>query len=110
MDQTTQPPRIPTGHELYDALMGHIEPELTTEQSPLLDERYKNETLPERVSRLQRYELAFERYETAEKEYLATLQTQVSRYKKETAKRVEVEERAREDNLLGSIVQSFASA
>ncbi len=107
---TAAPPHIPTGQELYDALMGNIEPELTSQGSLALEQTYQNETPEDREQRLNRYDLAFDRYEQAETEYLAMLQEQVNRYKREASTRAEMDSRESDENVLGSLLQSFQSA
>jgi hypothetical protein len=97
------PPAIPTGQELYDALMGHIEPELTTEGQETLAEKYKGETPEEQEERKKRYELAFERYEQAYQDYIQTLQAQVERYRRNSFQHVELEDRVEEEGLLGRL-------
>lgn len=91
---------IPTGQELYDAIMGHIEPELTTGCLPVLEEKYVDETPEEQAKRTQRYELAFERYDLAYEGYIQTLQTQVDRYRRHSFAKVEVEDRQEEEGFL----------
>lgn len=107
--QAPEPPPIPTGRELYDSIMGHIEPELTTAALPLLVEHYQSETPGEAAVRKQRYELAFERYEQAYSGYIQTLQTQADRYRRESFACVELKSRERDegflDRLHGAILQ-----
>ncbi|MBI3619406.1 hypothetical protein HY213_05235 [Candidatus Peregrinibacteria bacterium] len=103
-----QPLRIPTGQELYDMLMGHIEPELTTQGIKDLDEKYKNETPQENAIRKQRYQLAVDRYQQAYEGYMQTLDAQVQRYKRATFGQVEIEDREREEGTLQNLLQAFA--
>ncbi len=101
------PPSIPTGQELYDAIMRNIEPELTSAESANLEKKYQGETPDQKQRRMQRYQLALDQYDRAYSEYIETLQTQVTRYKKQSLAEAEVEDRARDENLLGSIAQAF---
>ena len=103
----TQPqrPSIPTGQELYDQIMGHIEPELTTEGLKLLEAHYKDETPEQLAARKQRYALAFERYDQAYSEYIETLQAQVDRYRRESVRKVEVDDRQQEAGMLDNLSQ-----
>lgn len=111
MDQTQiLPPALPTGRELYDAIMGYIEPELTSEGAKTLAAKYKNESNEERETRLQRYELAFERYEEAYTGYLATLGAQVTRYSREAYSHAEARTRHRESGFLDSLEAQFSQA
>ena len=103
------PPKIPTGQEIFDAIMGHIEPELTTEGLKATVETYKNETLEERKVRKQRYELAFERYEQAYEGYMATLHTQVTRYRRDSFKNAEMEDRQEDAGLMDQLTNNILS-
>lgn len=48
----------PETKALFDAIMGPIEPELTTSVFPTLEEKYMNETPDQKVERLKRYKNA----------------------------------------------------
>ena len=99
------PPKIPTGQEIFDAIMQHIEPELTTEGLKTVDAKYTGEAPAAKEARRKRYTLAFERYEQAYEGYMATLHAQVQRYRRESFDRVETEDRTREDGVLASLGQ-----
>ncbi len=103
----TDPPRIPTGQELFDSIMEHIEPELTSQGVKKLAETYKNETPADQATRKQRYELAFERYEQAYQGYLDTLQAQVERYRHESFRQVELEDQNKEQSVMQRLQQSI---
>lgn len=98
---------IPTGTELYDAIMGEIEPELTSSQLPLLAAKYENESHEERKERLQRFNFAFTLYQRCYDEYLIELKKNANACKdtartlsdKETA----LEQHHAEQNLLDAI-------
>ncbi|NOS68298.1 MAG: hypothetical protein HOO67_08160 [Candidatus Peribacteraceae bacterium] len=105
-----QPPTVPTGRELYDALMSHIEPELVTEYAKTLDEHYKNETPENHTQRMKRYDLAFERYEEAYREYMATLDAQVTRYRKQAFSHTESQDRFAEESVLDQLGNFFQHA
>lgn len=51
--------------DVYDYLMGAIEPELTRAQIPLLDAKYQNETPEQKKARGERYAAAFAQFEHA---------------------------------------------
>lgn len=104
-------PAIPTGRELYDMLMAHIEPELTTEGRKKLAETYANETPENKAKRMKRYALAFERCEKSYQEYLETLDTQVARYRRDVITHAEICDRNDEDgffNQFDVLLQSAA--
>ena len=105
--QPPVPPKIPTGQEVFDAIMGHIEPELTSEGTKMLDERYKNETPEELDTRKKRYVLAYERYEQAYEGYIETLHAQVMRYRHESIVQVEVEDRMEDAKAIDVLSKGF---
>lgn len=49
--------------EIYNLIMGEIEPELTTYILPFLDGWYQSETVEEKQDRVARYERAFEEFQ-----------------------------------------------
>ena len=104
------PPQIPTGQELYDALMAHIEPELTTEGAKSLAAKYQNESPVDRAARKKKYELAFERCQKSYDEYMATLHTQVGRYRRDAFRHAEVEDRSHDSTMLDAIGNYFLKA
>ena len=103
------PPVIPTGQEIFDAIMGQIEPELTTEGIKTLAEKYKNETPANEYERRKRYALAYERYEKAYDETMATLHTQVDRYRRSSFSQVEQEDRANESAAFEALNHQLAA-
>ncbi|OGJ55599.1 hypothetical protein A3D88_00570 [Candidatus Peribacteria bacterium RIFCSPHIGHO2_02_FULL_52_16] len=104
-------PVIPTGQELYDSLMGHIEPDLTTESLKMLEQKYAGETPEQTAVRKQRYDLAFERYDQAYADYVETLHAQAHRYRRQSFVQAEVENREQEGGILNSLHQAmFPSA
>ena len=69
-------PAIPakrSGAEIYNSIMRGIEPELTTDQIPLMKEQYRNETPAQKKQRGERDAKAMEEYE---RRYAAHLQEQ----------------------------------
>lgn len=104
------PPKIPTGRELYDAIMSHIEPDLMTENAKTLDVKYANEAPAEKERRLKRYDLAFERYETAYTEYVAMLDAQVNRYSRQAFAFSELKDRQTDEGFLSRFDSLFQQA
>ncbi len=60
---TQQAVYTPTAQEIYDMIMGAIEPELLSDMLPALDLLYVNETVEEKEARLAWYDIAFETYD-----------------------------------------------
>ena len=108
-DQTTPigPPKIPEGNELYNQLMSKIEPDLMTDQLPLLDEKYKGETPEAAKIRSDRYEKAFAEYDKQLASYLGALGGKVREYQTTARKSVEHEERVKEEQQLTGIEQQM---
>ena len=100
---------IPTGDQLYNMLMSKIEPDLTTDQLPLLDEKYKNETPEQAQVRAQRYEKAFAEYDKQLAAYLATLEAKVHQYQSTARKSLEHEERVKEEQELNTLEQTMTT-
>ena len=102
--------RIPTGDELYNLLMGGIEPDLTTDQLPLLDEKYAAETPEQAKIRAARYEKAFAEYDKQLNAYLAKLEAKVREYQSAARQSVENEERQKEGQALSGIEDAIGAA
>lgn len=101
------PPKIPTGQELYDAIMGHIEPELTSEGLKTLADKYKGESPADFEARKKRYAAAVERYEQAYVGYMEMLHAQVTRFRRDSVAQVELDDRHQDEESLNSLNQSI---
>ncbi|MFH0770046.1 MAG: hypothetical protein V1926_01575 [Candidatus Peregrinibacteria bacterium] len=86
-------PKIPllpkSGKELYDFIMRQIEPELTSDQSPLLNEKYKNETPHQLQERGRRYIKAFDQFNRELQKYREETNGTIAQYKKSLSLDVE---------------------
>lgn len=60
--QTQDPASQAFNEDLYNILMGAIEPDLTTQMIPVLDEVYLGETEQEREKRMERYAAAIDEF------------------------------------------------
>lgn len=103
-----QSPAIPTGQELFDWIMGQIEPELTTAGVKTLAAKYKDETPEQQLARRKRYELAYKRYDEAYTKTVDVLQAQMMRYRRSSFDEVEQESRAREQARLQTLSSAFS--
>lgn len=108
-DATPVFPTIPTGEELYNALMSKIEPDLVTSVLPTLDAKYKGESKEDAAARAKRYEAAFAEYEKQLKAYVAGLQGQVHQYKRAAIQSAEKDERTKEGTELNSLEQAITN-
>ena len=87
--------------------MGHIEPELTSENAKMVDQRYANETAQDHAHRMKRYAHAFERCQKAYDEYMQALDAQVKRYRREAFAYVETKDSAHNDGILDAFSTLF---
>lgn len=101
--------RIPSGSEIYDALMGQIEPELVTSNLDTLDEKYVGETPEARKERYARYDAAYAAYDEAFESWVTELKTSVTQYRRDVLRAAEQESRASEDAQLSSLESQFVS-
>jgi hypothetical protein len=107
--QTITDLQIPSGDDLYNTLMGRIEPDLTTDQLPLLDQKYKGESAEEAKVRAERYEKAFAEYDKQLAEYLAELQGKVREYQLSACRSVEHDDREKEERQLSALESTMDS-
>lgn len=108
--QLPAPPAIPSGEEIYDRIMGQIEPELVTAVLPTLKEKYKDETQEEAKVRAVRYQKAFAEYD---KQYAAYLQSQegaLRSYQMNLGRAVENVARSDEAPHLGDLESAISAA
>lgn len=66
---------------LYDILMGVIEPDLTLEMLPILDEIYKDETAEQHEARMKRYALAMVEFKKRSKKFTQDVKAELSNIK-----------------------------
>lgn len=98
---------LPTGQQVYDALMGEIEPDLLTTSIPLLEEKHKGESDEERSMRYRRYEQAYEQYDQAFAAWSVTLQNAVHDYRREALRSAEEASREKEASALQQLEQAI---
>ena len=103
------PPPIPGGEEVYDRIMGGIEPELTTAQLPLLKEKYANETPEAAKARADRYEKAFQEYDVQYAAFQASQAQGIHSYEKQFMQGVQAVEASVEASKLDQISSAISS-
>ncbi len=94
---------VPSGTDLYDALMFGIEPDLVTVRLPLLEQKYRGESPEEHAARMERYQRAYEEYDRKALEWMAKFRMLVTAYRKEALSRAESREQSKEATLLADI-------
>jgi hypothetical protein len=67
---------------LYDELMRHIEPDLTSKKAKLLEKKYAKETDEEKELRMERYDLAFDFFDIALESFESEILSDVREWKK----------------------------
>lgn len=92
-----KPPPIPGGRELYDSIMGEIEPELTTAGLLALPQTYVNETPDQKRGRAKRYNDAFEEYGRRFQAYNVEWMGQFTTFQRQALKSVEHIDRETDD-------------
>ena len=100
---------MPSGDEIYDALMADIEPDLITTNLPHLDEKYAGETPEQKAARMARYEAAYARYDAVFTEWLANLKGVVNDTRHQALVTAEEKDRGDEQATLDKIMQSFTA-
>jgi hypothetical protein len=99
-----EPPKIPSGKEIYDSIMAKIEPELVSQNLPSLKEKYERENPEERGIRGKRYKAAYKKYDAAFKAYIADLERKVNTYRREALKSAEARDRENELSSLEALL------
>lgn len=109
MDDMSTPiaPVLPSGRQIYDTIMGGIEPELVSSTIDELNERYKDEPPAQKAERKARYEAAFAEYDVRYKAYIHQLGEQVHEYRRASLRSTEERDRRQEDDVLHSLEESF---
>jgi len=100
---------IPSGTDVYDALMGDIDLDLVSVNLPRLDAMYPNETPAEHDARMKRYAAAFEKYAIAFNNWTANFQIALAAVRHETLKLAEKNSRNEEEKTLSTLEIQFDS-
>lgn len=110
-DQTNPPwpPPVLTGKELYDSIMGGIEPELLSVNFPIAPDAFKSETPKQRTERAKRYQAAFEEYDRRFAKHHSDWNEQLRIYKRHAMEYIERGAAMKEDSHLASIESSILS-
>jgi len=104
------PPAIPSGKEIYDGIMGKIDPELLFDNLPKLKEQYAEETPEQKKRRAARYNKAFAEYDKQFAAYMAELHGKVTQFRKQAIVELEFRDRKDDDNKMQEIESFFNAA
>lgn len=72
-----------TLEQIYNLLMGSVEPELTTDVLPHLVDLYANETAEDNKKRMERYEWAFTEFDRKFESFMALWKDYISQFQKD---------------------------
>lgn len=103
------PAVLPSGVQIYDALMSQIEPELLSINATMLAEQYKNETPAERKARMARYKAAFQKYDAAYAAWASEFHHAVTAHRSEAFQAAEEKMMEEEEKILTDLENKFAS-
>lgn len=106
----TDPLTFPTGNEVYDSLMGSIEPELLSANIPHLDDPYIGESEADHAARYERYTAAFVKYDEAYANWEAQLNSTVTTYRRTALQTAEAESRAEDASALSMLEENLEQA
>lgn len=99
-------PTIPlelTGEQVFDVIMGAIEPELTSAQVDGLTAKYANETPEQKQEREERYNKAYEEYDRRFALFQKALDEKADAVHREAMRSVEANDRAAEQADLANL-------
>ena len=96
-------PVLPDPRDLYDSLMGAIEPELLTYELPNLAKKYVGETPSQAEARAKRYSAAFEKFDREMRAYMDKLNQSIRTYSRDAAASLEAFERKDEITAMGDM-------
>lgn len=97
-----------SGQEAYDDIMCGIDAELTSDQIPLLAEKYKDESKEDRVKRVDRYNKAFAAFDTIAAERMKDVQKERDVYRKQALASAEAKSRVEETQKLQQLESQFS--
>ncbi|MDA1209042.1 MAG: hypothetical protein O2904_03355 [bacterium] len=103
-----KPKLPPSGQELYDALMGQIEPELISSELPNMGARYAAETPEDTAKRASRYGQAFLKYQQSYEGFSKMKNEEVKTYRKASYEVVEKQSDAEDDEDLTKLDTQFS--
>lgn len=98
------------GNTVYDMIMGEIEPDLTTSQLPLLQQKYAGESPKETQKRSERYKSAFIEYKKRYAQYKAKQDDALRSYGHTLMSSVEDKSNAKEKAVLTNLESSISQS
>lgn len=99
-----------TPEQVYDAIMREIEPDLTTDRQPQLEQLYAGETPEQATERFERYARAYEEYDRRYAAYKEARAHGMHVFLRGTMRDVEHDDRSSDDASLETLASSIATA
>ncbi len=103
-------PPVFQGDDLYDQIMGEIEPELVSSVYDTLEEKYKNETPDEKSARQARYDKAFTEYERRFSLYTSEWNGKLRTFQSGVIHALEADDRDEDSALMTQLETALAAA
>lgn len=100
--------QFPTGQQIYDMIMGQIEPELLTANLDTLDAPYAGESKDAHDARYERYSRAFAKYKVAYAQWVSELHQAIGSYKRAVRKAAEGANQEKEEQILKNLEDQFS--
>lgn len=101
---------LPSGPELYDRIMGAIEPELMSGSVGGLKAKYAGETPEEKEVRAKRYAKAYAEYDEQYAQYQLKRDSSMLRYKAQALQSLEASSKKVEENEMSDLEAQIHSA
>ncbi|MBT4119813.1 MAG: hypothetical protein HOG89_03810 [Candidatus Peribacter sp.] len=104
------PPQLQGGAEVYNMIMGKIEPDLTSDMIDTLDEKYAGETEEEKVERMKKYAAAFIEYQKQFEAYMNDKKAEVKSFGRGLNQSIETDSTNKEASILDDLESQFSSS
>ena len=103
-------PVIEGGTEVYDRIMGQIEPDLTSKNIKTLDVKYAEESMQEKAKRMERYKKAFAAYLEAYEAHQAQQTSDVRSYGRKLTASIENKSATKDDLHMNDLESAISLA
>lgn len=101
--------QLPASDDVYDQIMGGIEPELVSTGIPSLTTKYKNETPQQATARAARYAKAFAEYDKQFQDYVTALDAKVHTYQRDALASAEKRDRTQDEQAMAGLEGQISS-
>lgn len=101
---------LPSGKQIYDALMAQIEPDLVSANIAELEEKYRSESETEKLQRAERYSRAMTEYDKRYAALMSSLQQDIAAQKRDGIAAIEKKSSAKEEAHMQGIESAILSA